>query len=113
VAAFYVVLIVVAVFIFTRSANLAISSSTIGPHRLVSTVSPWVMMWIGVSNLILVLVTIGVFFPWARVRLARYRPSKTAIVPATALEEFVSEAASSAGVIGEEIASFFDIDIGL
>jgi len=59
------------------------------------------------------LVSIGLLYPWARVRLARYQTSRLAVIAASDLDEFTSEAIATQGAIGEEIASFFDLGISL
>ena len=65
------------------------------------------------SNFILVLVTIGLFYPWARVRVAHYMADHMSLFAASSLDEFTSESFATQGAIGEEIAGFFDYDIGL
>ena len=70
-------------------------------------------MWIAISNLFLVLVTLGFFYPWARVRVARYMADHLGLLAASDLNEFTSESFAAQSAIGEEIAGFFDYDIGL
>ena len=84
-----------------------------GRHKLDATLSPWAMIWIGVSNLVLILLSIGLLYPWARVRVARYIADHMNLLAASNLEEFTSEAFATQSAIGEEIAGFFDFDIGL
>jgi uncharacterized membrane protein YjgN (DUF898 family) len=101
-------------YIRTRVLNLAVSHTTLdGRHALKSVLSAWRMIWIGISNFVLVLVTIGLFYPWARVRVARYMAEHMSLLSASDLDEFTSETFETQGAIGEEIAGFFDYDIGL
>lgn len=101
-------------YIRTRVFNLAVTHTMIdGRHALISVLSAWRMIWIGMSNFILVLVTIGLFYPWARVRVAHYMADHMSLLAASNLDEFTSESFATQGAIGEEIAGFFDYDIGL
>ena len=101
-------------YIRARVLNLAVSHTTLDDrHALISVLSAWRMIWIGISNFVLVLVTIGLFYPWARVRVARYMADHMSLLAASDLDEFTSETFATQGAIGEEIAGFFDYDIGL
>ena len=101
-------------YVGAKAFNLTVSNTVIdGQHRLSATLSPWSMVWIGVSNLFLVLVTIGLFYPWARVRMARYLAQNMSFQAATNLDEFTSEVFATQSAVGEEIAGFFDFDFGL
>jgi hypothetical protein len=45
--------------------------------------------------------------------MARYHREQIAVIGPDDTDGFVSEVALSQGAIGEEIASFFDVEIGL
>jgi len=94
--------------------NLAVRNTVLdGRHKLTTILSPVQMAWIGVTNLLLVFVTLGFYYPWARVRVMRYQMEHMGIDATTGLDEFTSEAIATQGAIGEEIAGFFDLGIGL
>ena len=101
-------------YIGTSVFNLAINRTQLADRfQLESGLSPLQMTWIAFSNLAFVIVTLGLFWPWAQVRLARYRADHFAISGPADLAGFTSEFVTGQGAIGEEVASFFDIDIGL
>lgn len=75
--------------------------------------SPWGLVWIGVSNFVLTVVTLGLFIPWAMVRLAKFQLEAIRLVPAGNLEEFVAAEPDEIGAVGEEAATAFDFDISL
>jgi uncharacterized membrane protein YjgN (DUF898 family) len=107
-------LLVLLTFVGTKVFNLALNNTVLADRfRFESTLSPTRMIWLVISNLALTLVTLGLFYPWAATRLARYRSEQTAVNGPNEMDGFVSEAALGQGAIGEEIASFFDVDIGL
>ncbi len=111
---FLFALIAVQVFVRAMTMNLALSNTTLDRrHELRSMLQPLRLAWITVTNTLLTLVTIGLFYPWAAVRLARYEISRFAVLAASDLDEFTSEAIATQGAIGEEIANFFDLGISL
>jgi len=84
-----------------------------GRHELRSRVSPWVMSWIVASNLVLILLSVGLLYPWARVRQTRYETTRLSLLAASDLDEYTSELSAARSAIGEEVAGFFDLGIGL
>jgi uncharacterized membrane protein YjgN (DUF898 family) len=93
--------------------NLIWRNTRIGEHRIECNVSPWGLVWIGVSNLALTVVTLGLFIPWAMVRLAKFQLEAVRLVPAGNLQEFVAAEPDKISAVGEETATAFDFDISL
>jgi uncharacterized membrane protein YjgN (DUF898 family) len=100
-------------FIDTMSLNLSVNNARLEKQQLRARLSPFVVTWIKVTNLVLTLTTLGLFYPWARVRLARYETTRLALVLGSSLDEFTSELDRAQSAVGEEIAGFFDLGIGL
>ena len=114
VIAYVIVFLFVSIYVSTRTFNLAINQTNLdGKLRFESTLSPWAMVWIGYSNLAAVLLSLGLLYPWARIRSARYMAEHIAMIGTPDMQAFAGAGAGSQGVIGEEVASFFDIDMGL
>jgi len=94
--------------------NLALGHTVLdGRHRLRCRLNPFVLAWIVITNMILTLVTIGIYYPWAQVRYTRYFLKRLALEATSDLDEFTSEAFGTQSAVGEEIAGFFDLGIGL
>lgn len=111
---FYVGFFFAVVLINTMAFNLSIGHMRLDErHFFESKVSVLPVLWIGFTNLLLLVVTLGLFYPWALVRLRRYMTSRLALLAASDLDEFTSEVVATQGAIGEEVAAFFDINIGL
>jgi uncharacterized membrane protein YjgN (DUF898 family) len=111
---FLTVFVLIGTYVRTMTFNLAIDSTKIDlRHWLDAKLNPYMMAWIIFSNLILIFVTLGIFYPWARVRAARYTASKLTLFASDGLDDYTAELASQQSAIGEEIAGFFDFDIGL
>jgi len=93
--------------------NLIWNNTRLGEHRIECNMSPFVLIWITVSNFVLVVLTLGLFIPWAMVRLARVQLESVRLLPASDLQEFVAAEPETIGAVGEEAATAFDFDISL
>ena len=101
-------------FVQTRVLSLAINHTNLSNRfRFESSLSAMKMIGIVFGNLLLILVTLGLFYPWARVRTAKYLTSQIAICGAADLEGITSDLFAEQGAVGEEVANFFDVDLGL
>jgi uncharacterized membrane protein YjgN (DUF898 family) len=93
--------------------NLIWNNTRLGEHRIECNMSPFALIWITVSNFVLVVLTLGFFVPWAMVRLARYQLESVRLLPAGDLQEFAAAEPETIGAVGEEAATAFDFDISL
>jgi uncharacterized membrane protein YjgN (DUF898 family) len=93
--------------------NLIWSNTRVGEHRIECNMSPAGLVWITFSNFVLVVLTLGLFIPWASVRLAKFQLEAVRLVPAGNLQEFVESEPDNVDAVGEEAASAFDFDISL
>lgn len=111
----YIVLIVASLFIvpyfMANLQNLIWNNTRLGEHRFESTLTTSGMMWVMVSNFILVLLTLGLFKPFADVRMARYRLENMVLLPAGDLEAFIADTQRQETATGHETAEMFDVDI--
>jgi uncharacterized membrane protein YjgN (DUF898 family) len=112
--AYMVLLLTLTTFVGTRVFNLALNNTVLADRfHFEASLSSGRMVWLIISNLVLTVVTLGLFYPWAATRIARYRCERFAVIGSAEMDNFVSETALAQGAIGEEIASFLDVDIGL
>lgn len=93
--------------------NLIWNNTRIGEHRIECTMSPLGLMWISVSNLVLLALTLGFFMPWAMVRLVRFEVECMRLLPASDLQEFTDAGPEAVAAFGAEAANAFDFDISL
>ena len=104
----------VGVYIQTLVTNLVFGVMKLDDsHGFTSTMNPFTMLWIAVSNAFMIGITFGLMYPWARVRQVKYRASQTTFLAASDLSEFISTAEDEDTAIGEELAEVFDIEIGI
>lgn len=94
-----------------RIQNLVWSRTALGPHRFDSHVRARDLFVIYLTNFFLIVITLGLFKPFADVRLARYRLSHMALHAQSGLEEFLAHEQQVVSALGEETADVFDVDI--
>lgn len=95
------------------TTRLIWNNTRVGEHRIECRMSPLRLLWITVSNFILVAVTAGLYIPWAMVRQARFQIDSVRLLPASDLGEFTDSGPEELGAAGEEAATSFDFDIAL
>lgn len=72
------------------------------------------MLWITVTNIVLIVATVGLFTPWAKVRMLRYRLSRmTVAVSDEDVRTIEAAAERERAAAGDEIAGAFDLDVGI
>ena len=97
--------------VYARNNNFAHLKLQQG-HRFNSTVKVVPFTWIIVTNVILTLVTLTLYYPWAKVRLARYLAENTHMYAADDLNEFVDQQDASDGVASGEFLDIEGFDFG-
>lgn len=106
-------LLVIGPIWLVRTQNLIWNHTSLGEHRFVSTLRVWPLLWIQLSNLVGIMLTFGLFMPWAAVRMARYRAQNVRLIAASEIDAFVAGTGAEVTAAGEETAEIFDFDIGL
>lgn len=90
-------------------ANLFFSSVQLKDHGFDSDLEPVQMVWIYFSNSFLVVITLGLYIPWAKCRLAHYRASRTSMLIAGDLDQFVAAEENRTSALGQELGDAFDV----
>jgi len=83
-----------------------------GEMEFVSAINPWRYVWIVFSNLLLTVLTLGFFLPWAKVRLHRYHCACLLVETNADLEAISSEAVEERNALGDSAVEAFDFDFG-
>ncbi|WP_052185155.1 YjgN family protein [Methylotenera versatilis] len=68
-------------------------------------------IWLYFSNIVIIMLTLGLATPWAQIRMARYRASKLQIVGDVDFDQFVGDKKAEVKATGEEMAEMFDVDL--
>lgn len=104
-----------AAFIYQAMTRNVVYNNTVleGGHRLASAVSAPMLLWIALSNTIVVVCTLFLMLPWAQVRLARYLAAHTGYSLGGTLDDFVSQAQTTGNAVGDAFADFEGMGAGL
>jgi uncharacterized membrane protein YjgN (DUF898 family) len=114
VASAYAFYLFVRPYLESRIQNLVWNRTEMGAHTFESTVSARKLLWIHASNLMLITLTLGLYKPFAEIRLLKYRIESMVLLPESDLEEFLADQSiDDAGAIGQEAGDLFDFDIAL
>jgi len=93
--------------------NLIWNSTRLGEHRFSSSMKWGRMAFITLTNMIAIILTLGLFLPFAQVRAMRYRIESMALIPQGNLDQFISATQEQASATGEGMADLFDFDLSL
>lgn len=103
----------IAAYPAVRLPNLIWSSTGLGEHTFYSRMEIKPYMWLTFTNLLGIVFTLGLFVPFAAVRMMRYKLTCMGMVAKGDLTEFVAGQAQTSSATGEETAEMFDVDISL
>jgi uncharacterized membrane protein YjgN (DUF898 family) len=111
-AGLWLLFFTVGAYLKATLANLLWNNTTLGTFRFESRLRWGKMLWIQLSNLVAIVVTLGLFIPWAKVRMAHYRADSLTLMGTSGLDGFVAERVAEGSAMGEEVSEVFDLDIG-
>lgn len=78
-----------------------------------SSLSARTLAWIVFSNLILLVITLGLALPWTKVRLARAFVENTHVRVDEGLNSYIDQAQAQQSAFGEQVGDAFDVDAGI
>ena len=103
-----------AAFVQARTRNYIFGQTQIDNKiRFNSTVKTLELAWLQTSNLIAIVLTLGLAYPWTAIRKSRFYAKRTQIQVQGSLDGFVTHQAENAAALGEELGDAFDLDIGV
>lgn len=97
----------------TLIQNLIWNHTRLGGHRFTSDMKWTRVAFIAITNVIGVVLTVGLFMPFARVRMMKYRLESMSMVPYGSLDNFIAKAQTEATAAGEGMADILDFDMSL
>ena len=94
--------------------NVVYNNTTLtGGHALRSNVNAVHLFWIVLSNLLVVITTLGLMLPWAQVRMAHYLADHTGIEFVGSLDNFIGTQPEETTALGDAYSDIEGIDVGL
>lgn len=98
-------------FFMASLTNLVLNSTVLGVHGFRSELGKGRMVWIFLTNTLLTGLTLGLFIPWAKVRMAAYRAACTQVHVQGDLEGFIAAEHQHTSALGQELGEAFDVGV--
>lgn len=96
----------------SRRANILLSNVTLATHHSLQGFIPFLpLLWLMISNSVVVAVTFGLMGPWAKVRVARFMLERIELCSTESLDGFVERQTRDTNSLAEEVADVFDLDL--
>jgi uncharacterized membrane protein YjgN (DUF898 family) len=93
-------------------SNFVRNKTTLDKAHFKGEISPLSLAYIGLTNILVIIFSLGLLYPWAKIRYLRYKLEHTYFI-CQEYNQFESEGYETGSTLGEEMVDFFDIDIGL
>jgi len=93
-------------------SNFVRNHTTLEEAKLKGTIKPAKLGWISFTNILLLLLSLGLLYPWTKIRYLKHKIENTHFA-CDNYDKFVADATDDISTYGEEAMDFFDIDIGV
>jgi len=100
-------------FYSVKSTNLLFNAMALASHRLESDLKIKDYMILVLTNTLAMVLTLGLFHPWAKVRTTRYKLNHLFLSVSGDLETFVADEQRQVSALGDEMSDFMDFDFGI
>ncbi|MDH5183950.1 MAG: YjgN family protein [Gammaproteobacteria bacterium] len=100
-------------FIEATKLNEIWGKTSIDGNRFISKLEPWGLMWVMLSNTVLIVITLGIYIPWAHVRMTRYRLNHLLIEVTGDMDNYIAKGHKEMGALGAELGDAMDFEISL
>ena len=108
-----VIFICIAVYMAVALPNLIWNATGLGDHAFYCNLRMRPYLWIGFTNLLGIIVTLGLFVPFAQVRMLRYKLECMGLIGMGDLAGFVAGQTQEVSALGQETSEIFNMDISL
>lgn len=101
-------------YAYTRQRSYLFANSTLDSHiSFCSTLKARSLAWVMISNLLVIVLTLGLALPWASVRMTRLVLENTQVKSEKGFDQYVTEQQQEQSSLGEQIGDAFDVDLGV
>ncbi len=105
-------ILVIPQYVYARAFNYSWGKTQLGPVTFDVSLKAGELIWIRITNVLAIILSLGLLVPWAKVRRARYILPRTIVVLAGDIGAFEAAAVYKENAVGDTTADFFDWDIG-
>lgn len=114
----YALLIFVSIFIMaysvSRHREYIYAHTTLDDKvTFSSTLKAMPFAWLLVSNILLVIMTLGLALPWTKVRAAKMVLENTSVKSEDGFDNYLTQKQDQTSSLGEQIGDAFDVDVGI
>ena len=93
-------------------SNFTRNHTTLRDIKFKGTINPFKLGFISSTNALAIIFSLGLLYPWAKVRYLRYKMQNT-LCASKDYDSFIESSIDDTSAIGEESVDLFDIDIGI
>ncbi len=115
--AFFAIVFVIPTAVYVAELRYRYNHTSFGPDiaRFSSDISTGGMLWLSMTNLLAIILTLGLAIPWAAIRVLRYRLAHIQVhcESEERIDAMIGEAKGEASAIGEEIVEGLDVGTGI
>ena len=98
-------------YVLSALGNIYFNSTALANHGFMSNLKVINVGWIYFTNIVGIILTAGLFIPWAQVRMARYRAETLVVLVDGSLDGFIADVQGDTSALGEEVGGMFDVDV--
>ena len=100
-------------YVAVSLSNAVWSSSRLGPHRFVSEIPISLYIRMVLGNWLAIVLSLGIFIPWAQVRMARLRTAHLKLMADGQLDAFIAGEQRDVSALGEGASDMFAVDLAI
>lgn len=100
-------------FFSVKSTNLLYNATALAGHRFEADLAMAPYLALLTTNSLGTALTLGLFHPWAKVRILRYKLAHLALAVNGDLDGFIAAEQAQVSAVGGEVSDMFDFDFGL
>jgi len=93
-------------------SNFVRDNTSLNTSPIKGSMKPFKLGVISATNALAIFFSLGLLYPWAKVRYMKYKLEHTSFACEN-YDEFQSHGYENSSTVGEEMVDFFDIDLGL
>lgn len=109
----FVSLFIVA-YLYTRQRTYIFDNSNLDKKiTFASTLKAIPFAWVMITNFIIIIFTLGLGVPWAKVRMARLILENTYVNTDHGFDEYLTQKQKQQSALGDQIGDAFDVDVGI
>lgn len=110
---FFLAVIFAQQYVYAKVTNYCWRYSSLGVVKFRSSLDAGKLMWIRVTNILALILSAGLLFPWTKVRQSKYILENLIVITYQGLDDFAAGEKDAENALGEAAIDFFDFEVGL